>query len=433
MTGSHRHHWRLPALLACLVLILSVTGAGAGLSEATALPSAVRNSAAVWAVSIDRPSNLSIPYLREQDYQGSDIVIEKRLPSGPNYHSYVASYQSEGLKQYALLNVPSGDTPATGWPAIVFNHGYIPPRQYRTTERYVAYVDALARAGYIVFKPDYRGHGNSEGSAPGPYRSPAYTVDSLNAVASLKRFPPADPERIGMWGHSMGGWITLRSMVVSKDIKAGVIWGGVVGGYEELVWAGRPGDRLSADALYAARSNGLSLYTAHPLPPANPAHWKDLSANYFLEDLAGPIQLHHAEGDPVVPVEFSELLHDQALAAGMPVALRKYRGDDHNISRHFAEAMKSTIAFYDRWLRAPVNLSARNGPRVYSGGSHVNLRAAPDIHSTIVGKMGLGENLPIIGANGDRTWWQVQTGNGNAWVSASVTVAGHTRSVPVVR
>ncbi len=209
--------------------------------------------------------------------------------------------------------------------------------------------------------------------------------------------------------------------------------GWVVAGYEELVWAGRPGDKLSADALYAARSNGLSLYTAHPLPPANPELWGDLSANYFLEDLAGPIQLHHAKGDPVVPVEFSELLHDQALAAGMPVSIREYRGDDHNISRHFAEAMKSTVAFYDRWLRAPVNLSAENGPRVYAGGSEVNLRAEPSTQAAIVGRMGLGENLAIIGANADRSWWQVRTGQGAAWVSAGVTVAGHTKSVPVVK
>jgi len=29
-----------------------------------------------------------------------------------------------------------------------------------------------------------------------------------------------------MWGHSMGGEITLRAMVVSRDINAGVIWAG---------------------------------------------------------------------------------------------------------------------------------------------------------------------------------------------------------------
>ena len=78
-----------------------------------------------------------------------------------------------------------------------------------------------------------------------------------------------------------------------------------------------------------------------------------------------------------MPVEFSELLYDQGVAAGMPISLQEYRGDDHNISRHFAEAMKSTVAFFDRWLRAPVNLSPKNGPRVYAGGSEVNLRAGP--------------------------------------------------------
>src|SRR4030065_676050 len=65
----------------------------------------------------------------------------------------------------ALLSVPFGDPPASGWPAIIFNHGFIPPDEYRTTERYVAYVDGFARNGYIVFRSDYRGHGDSDGLA----------------------------------------------------------------------------------------------------------------------------------------------------------------------------------------------------------------------------------------------------------------------------
>ena len=77
-------------------------------------------------------------------------------------------------------------------------------------------MDAIARSGYIVFKPDYRGHGDSEGEAVGAYGYPDYTVDVLNAVASLKRYPDADPSRIGMWGHSMGGFITLRCMVITR-------------------------------------------------------------------------------------------------------------------------------------------------------------------------------------------------------------------------
>jgi len=38
---------------------------------------------------------------------------------------------------------------------------------------------------------------------------------------SVKRLKEADPNRIGMWGHSMGGSVTLRAMVTVPDVKAG--------------------------------------------------------------------------------------------------------------------------------------------------------------------------------------------------------------------
>ena len=87
------------------------------------------------------------------------------------------------------MTVPNGDPPATGWPVIIFNHGYIAPAEYRTTERYVAYTDGFSRNGYIVFKPDYRGNGKSEGIAQGSYYSPGYTIDVLNALSSIKKYP----------------------------------------------------------------------------------------------------------------------------------------------------------------------------------------------------------------------------------------------------
>ncbi|MEW5941779.1 MAG: CocE/NonD family hydrolase, partial [Chloroflexota bacterium] len=136
---------------------------------------------------------MAIETLRMGRYPGSEIGIEKELSRGANYRRYYAFYFSEGLKIYALLTVPDGDAPEGGWPALVFNHGYIPPDEYRTTERYVDYVDRLARAGYIVFRIDYRGHDNSQGEATGAYGDPGYTVDVLNAVASLKQFPEANP------------------------------------------------------------------------------------------------------------------------------------------------------------------------------------------------------------------------------------------------
>ena len=143
--------------------------------------------------------------MRQQTYPGSEITIEETLEPGDNYDRYLASYLSEGNKIYALLTVPWGEKPASGWPVVIFNHGYIPPAQYRTTERYVAYVDGFARSGYIVFRSDYRGHGNSEGEAAGGYGSPAYTIDVLNAVASMRNFPDGLPNSDLKWRRTKPG------------------------------------------------------------------------------------------------------------------------------------------------------------------------------------------------------------------------------------
>ena len=111
---------------------------------------------------VTESSPLAIRVMQQKQYPGSDLVIEQTLSASSNYHRYLVSYQSDGLKQYGLLTVPNGTKPSAGWPVIIFNHGYIPPAQYKTNSSYAIMVDPLASAGYIVFKPDYRGNGNSE-------------------------------------------------------------------------------------------------------------------------------------------------------------------------------------------------------------------------------------------------------------------------------
>ena len=291
---------------------------------------------------------LQIDVMRARQYPGSDIVIESVLDPGVNYNRYYVSYLSDGLKIYALMTVPNGQKPPAGWPVVVFNHGYIPPDVYRTTERYVAYVDQIARSGYIVFRSDYRGHDRSEGTPGGVYTQPNYTIDVLNAVASVKRYPDADPNRIGMWGHSMGGYITLRSMVIAGDIKAGSIWAGVVARYPDLFtrwnWGARPMNPTPGSFID-------SLQQTYGTVETNPEFWSSISANGYLSDLNGPIQIHHGTGDDVVPWEFSQMLHDEMAQANKVVELYLYEGDDHNISRSFDVAMQRTIEFFDRYLK----------------------------------------------------------------------------------
>jgi len=297
------------------------------------------------------PHRLTIESMRQREYPGSDIVIEQTLESGSNYKRYLVSYQSDGLKIYALMTVPNGAKPKTGFPVIVFNHGYIPPAQYKTTERYVAYVDGFARNGYIVFRSDYRGHADSEGEASGGYGSPDYTIDVLNAVASIKKYKEADPNRIGMWGHSMGGHITLRAMVTTQDIKAGVIWAGVVAAYPDLMYNWRrpaPGAPATPLGVRRWRQDLLDQYGT---PEQNPQFWDSISPSAFVSDLSGPLQLHHGTADASVPIEFSEKLYNQVKQAGKWVEFYSYKGDNHNLSINFTNAIQRSMQFFNKYVK----------------------------------------------------------------------------------
>lgn len=301
----------------------------------------------------------TIESLRSRDYPGSMMKIEQTLADGSAYHRYIVSYLSDGLKIYGLLTVPLGEMPVTGWPTIIFNHGYIPPKEYKTDERYVAYVDGFARNGYIVFKPDFRGHGNSEGEAVGAYGSNAYTIDVLNALASVKKLKDpvsgagsaVDSKRIGMWGHSLGGFLTLRAMVVAKDIKAGVIWSGVVGSYTQLLTNWHHHD-IPPASLSPRQTSWRQKFVELYGPPSDTSpFWNSISATSFLGDISGPLQLHYSATDPEVPPEFSRSLVSRMRTAGKTVGDYEYPSDDHNLSQNFSVAMERSVAFFDKYLK----------------------------------------------------------------------------------
>ncbi len=302
------------------------------------------------------PHPFSIEALRQREYPGGDIVIEETLEPGRNYERYIASYSSDGLKIYGLLTLPRGEMPEGGFPAIVFNHGSIPPKEYRTAERYVAYIDGFARNGYIVFKIDYRGHGNSEGVSTSAYYSPDYVIDVLNAVASLKKYPQVNPEKIGMWGHSMGGHLTITAMAISPDIKAGVVWAGLVASHDALFdsWRNRRRRSVSTPGTpspWYSISYQQELISQFGTWQENPEFWQKLAPTTYLADLSGPIQLHHGLADERVLVEFSENLKQKIESAGKNVELYTYPGTDHNLSQSFGQAMNRSIEFFDQYLK----------------------------------------------------------------------------------
>ena len=342
MTKPTRPHKFYLLLAILIVFILNITGAVTSQEvtpEQTETPFTVGN-------------DLTIAALREMKIEGSDVIIEQALDNGANYARYIASYQSEGNKIYGLLTIPFGNVPEGGFKAIVFNHGYIPPDTYQTTERYVAYVDALAQSGFVVFKIDMRGNGDSEGEPIGSYFSPGYTIDAISALKSLQKMDIIDPDGIGMWGHSMAGNLVLRAMLVEAAIKAGVIWAGAVYSYDDFEKYAitdtsfvppsteSPGSRLRRE-----------MFQTYGQPNTAVAFWQAVSLTKNIEYLQSPLQLHHAIDDDVVNIGYSRDLAAVLEASGKTYESYEYDTGGHNISSpSFELAMQRTIAFFQKYL-----------------------------------------------------------------------------------
>jgi dipeptidyl aminopeptidase/acylaminoacyl peptidase len=251
------------------------------------------------------------------------------------------------------MTIPKGVKPLGGFPVIILNHGYITPEKYTPDGNYIAYVDALSRAGYIVFKPNYRGNGKSEGSPGSTYFSPNYIIDDLNALASVKNLPDANPDKIGLWGHSMGGNITLRVSEISPDIKAAVIWGGVVASYNDIIynWQTRVPYQPSSEDLYLRNLGLSSLLAKYGNPSQNPTFWNSVDPTTNLNYINAPFQIHVGLADPQVPPDFSKGLFEKLTKEKKFVQYFEYPGANHDINQSFSLAMKRTIEFFDHYLK----------------------------------------------------------------------------------
>ena len=108
-----------------------------------------------------------------------------------------------------------------------------------------------------------------------------------------------------------------------------------------------------------ARSWRSLLIDEYGSPEENPEFWGSISANSFLEDLSGPVQLHHGTDDESVPLDFSTILVKQIQDAGGIVEYYKYKGDNHNISNKFGDAMFRSLQFFEKYVKG---LPSRHTP-----------------------------------------------------------------------
>lgn len=184
----------------------------------------------------------TIEGLRKHKFQSGKIVIRKKLLEADDFTRYLIEYPSDGLTITGILQVPAKGEPP--YPVIVMNHGFFSRTVYNCGDGTDRAADFLNRYGYLTVSSDYRTWGGSETGESLFYSGLA--IDVINLMNALPSIPQADPERIGMWGHSMGGGVTLKVLTIlggvnqpEVKVRAAVIYSSVSADFTDIVqrWA----------------------------------------------------------------------------------------------------------------------------------------------------------------------------------------------------
>ncbi|MBP9716765.1 MAG: alpha/beta fold hydrolase [Candidatus Levybacteria bacterium] len=294
---------------------------------------------------------LTIPYLRSRKYVSELSVIEENSRNG-DYASNLASYESDGNTIFAQLTIPTGKQPEGGWPAIIFVHGYIPPANYQTFSNYSSYVDYLARNGFVVFKIDLRGHGQSEGDPGGAYYSSDYVVDVLSAYSALENYEFVNPSKIGLWGHSMAGNVVSRALGAKPDIPAIAIWGGAVYTYSDFSEFSIEDNSYQPPSEDSpSRKKRNEMFEKYGTFDPNSSFWKMVPVTNYLDGITGAISLNHTVDDSVVDIRYSRNFNEILNKTTIPHELNEYQSGGHNFTGSaFTEAMDKTVDFYKKYL-----------------------------------------------------------------------------------
>lgn len=160
------------------------------------------------------------------DYPSAQLVVPKQI----------IFKSPDGMEIHAQLFVPRGTLHSA--PALIFTHGG-PYRQmmlgFHPMDAYnfmYAANQYLASRGYVVLSVNYRlsihyGRAFREPAHAGPLGASEYQ-DVLAGAKYLQSLPYVDPQKIGLWGGSYGGYLTAMGLARNSDIfKSGVDYAGV--------------------------------------------------------------------------------------------------------------------------------------------------------------------------------------------------------------
>ena len=292
------------------------------------------------ATACSKPAPKSIDELRAAERQVS-LVLVGEIDGGPGYDAFLYSYKSAGLKVHAMVAVPQVPQPKNGFPVLVANHGHHPdPPQYGITaegrdwrpgDYYRRIPELFVAQGFMVVMPDFRGHNNSEGFeyTEGMLESSYYTEDVLNLLAGLESLDGFDSENIFMWGHSMGGEVTLRSLLATDRVRGASMWSSVGGDiWDQSYYYSRYSDPTAFDSSETPKSV-IDRLRGRIAALDDDFDYRGSEPLLHLEYLDTPIIIQHSVDDRGAAYKWSERLAKELYMRGMEYEFFSYPGNDH--------------------------------------------------------------------------------------------------------
>lgn len=274
---------------------------------------------------VDTFSDVSTP--PRQDLYRADgsrvaVIAENKVPDLADYHlppvKFLSVSADDGTKLNAMMIQPPNFDSSKKYPVLIYVYGGPQAQEVINAWGGLAQLwsQMMAQRGYIIFTLDNRGsYGRGH-----VFETPIYhhfgrveLSDQLAGVRFLKSQPYVDPSRIGIWGWSYGGYMTLYSLLNSPGVfRAGISVAPVT-------------DWHLYDTIYTERYMGL--------PQDNPDGYRDSSPINQTANLKDLLMLVHSTGDDNVHfANTAEFLNESIDNGKYPANLMIFPGRGHGIS-----------------------------------------------------------------------------------------------------
>jgi dipeptidyl aminopeptidase/acylaminoacyl peptidase len=240
----------------------------------------------------------------------------------------------------AFLRLPFNVKPDGSNPAIIFPHGG-PTGQ--TTDGWTRWSNALAAHGYIVLMPNPRGssgygiefqRANYQDLGGGDLK------DEMAGLDWLMQTGYVDPNKVGVFGGSYGGYMTL--MLAAKESQR---FKAAVDLFGPLDW-------------YSMMKNSdpsLQQYIVGLLgdPEKDRKVYEDTSPIKYVEQIKAPMLVLQGENDPRVPKEETEQVVSILKKRGNVIEVFYYPDEGHGFDKveHQIDAGRRTVDWFDKYLK----------------------------------------------------------------------------------